>query len=204
MLYVMLIIVCRLIIKLFNIEQVHINGKGKWFTNAQVITTILILCKRCDNDNIRDVSETNFFLWERSLSELANSELRENLIPASLQNLEVDGDTIKSKKYSQKMIDSIFSYNLSKNTLFHNVSRITEIGYKLSRKNTIFKVFRGERRGMNKMFYPSIGTKIDPEFIRPALVSSRSLTTFQAVPDRQAFCCSLSIEELEKMGNQIL
>lgn len=118
MLYVVLIILCRLILKLFNIEQVHISGKGKWFTNAQVITTILILRKRCDNDNIRDVSETNFFLWKRSLSELANSELRENLIPAFLQNLEVDGDTIKSKKYSQKMIDTILSYNLSKTRYF--------------------------------------------------------------------------------------
>lgn len=71
------------------------------------------------------------------------------------------------------MIDAILSYNLSKNTLFHNVSWITEIGDKLCRKNTIFKVFRGERRGKNKMFYPPIGTKIDPEFIRPALVSSK-------------------------------
>lgn len=84
--------------------------------------------------------------------------------------------------------------------MFHNVSWITEIGDKLCRKNTIFKVFRGERRGKNKMFYPPIGTKIDPEFIRPALVSSKSLTTFQAVPDRQAFCCSLSIEELQENG----
>lgn len=190
----------RALLKLFHIEQVHISGKGKWFANAQVITTILILHKRCDNDNISDVPETNFFLWKRSLPELADLELRENLILTSLQNLEVDGDIVKSKKYSQEMIDAILSYNLSKNTLFHNVSWITEIGDKLCRKNTIFKVFRGERRGKNKMFYPPIGTKIDPEFIRPALVSSKSLTTFQAVPDRQAFCCSLSIEELQENG----
>ena len=98
------------------------------------------------------------------------------------------------------MIDAILSYNLSKNTLFHNVSWITEIGDKLCRKNTIFKVIRGERRGWDDMFYPPIGTKIDHEFIRPALLSSRSLTSFQAVPDGQAFCCSSSIEELQESG----
>lgn len=190
----------RALLKLFHVEQVHISGKGKWFTNAQVITTILILRKKCDDDNIGDMPETTFFLWKKSLSELAHAELRENLILTSLQNLEVDGDIVKSKKYSQRVIDAILSYNLSKNTLFHNVSWITEIGDKLCRKNTIFKVIRGERRGWDNMFYPPIGSRIDPEFIKPALLSSRSLTSFQAVPDGQAFCCSLSIEELQENG----
>lgn len=190
----------RALLKLFHIEQVHISGKGKWFTNAQVITTILLLRKRCNNENMDDVSETTFFLWKKSLPEFANAELREDLILTSLQNLEVDEDIVKSKKYSQRVIDAILSYNLSKNTLFHNVSWITEIGDKLCRKNTIFKVIRGERRGWDDMFYPPIGTKIDHEFIRPALLSSRSLTSFQAVPDGQAFCCSSSIEELQESG----
>ena len=189
------------LLKLFYVEQVHISGKGKWFTNAQIITTILILRKKCNGDNnIDDMSETTFFLWKRSLLELANAELRENLILTSLQNLEVDGDIVKSKKYSQRMIDAILSYNLSKNTLFHNVSWITEIGDKLCRKNTIFKVIRGERRGWDNMFYPPIGSKIDSEFIKPALLSSRNLISFQAVPDGQAFCCSESIEKLQESG----
>lgn len=186
--------------KLFYVEQVHISGKGKWFSNAQVITTILILRKKSDGNIVDDMPATTFFLWKKSLPELTNAELRENLILTSLQNLEVDGDIVKSKKYSQGMIDTILSYNLSKNTLFHNVSWITEIGDKLCRKNTIFKVIRGERRGWDNMFYPPIGTKIDPEFIKPALLSSRSLTSFQAVPDGQAFCCSSSIEELQENG----
>ena len=190
----------RALLKLFHVEQVHISGKGKWFTNAQVITTILILRKKCDGDNIGNMSETTFFLWKRSLPELTNAELREELILTSLQNLEVDGDVVKSKKYSQGVIDTILSYNLSKNTLFHNVSWITEIGNKLCRKNTIFKVIRGERRGWDNMFYPPIGSRIDPEFIKPALLSSRSLTSFQAIPDGQAFCCSSSIEELQENG----
>ena len=186
--------------KLFYVEQVHISGKGKWFSNAQVITTILILRKKSDGNIVDDMPATTFFLWKKSLPELTNAELRENLILTSLQNLEVDGDIVKSKKYSQGMIDTILSYNLSKNTLFYNVSWITEIGDKLCRKNTIFKVIRGERRGWDNMFYPPIGTKIDPEFIKPALLSSRSLTSFQAVPDGQAFCCSSSIEELQENG----
>lgn len=190
----------RALLKLFHVEQVHISGKGKWFTNAQVITTILILRKKCDGDNIGNMSETTFFLWKKSLPELTNAELREELILTSLQNLEVDGDVVKSKKYSQGVIDTILSYNLSKNTLFHNVSWITEIGNKLCRKNTIFKVIRGERRGWDNMFYPPIGSRIDPEFIKPALLSSRSLTSFQAIPDGQAFCCNSSIEELQENG----
>lgn len=184
--------------KLFYIEQVHISGKGKWFTNAQVITTILILRKKCDGDKVDDMSETTFFLWKKSLPELSNAEFREKLILTSLQNLEVDGDVVKSRRYSQRMISAILSYNLSKNTLFHDVSWITEIGNKICCKNTIFKVIRGERRGWDNMFYPPINAKIDPEFIKPALLSSRSLISFQAVPDGQAFCCSLSVEELQQ------
>lgn len=189
----------RAISKLFYIEQVHISGNGKWFKNAQVVTTILVLRKK-EADNIENTHDISFFLWKKSLGELDNVELREELILTALQNIETDGETVKVRKYSPNMIEDVLSYNLSKNALFHDVSWITEIGNKLCRKNTIFKVIRGERRGWDKMFYPETDARIDPEFVKPALLSSRSLTSLQAVPDGQAFCCGLSIADLQNAG----
>ena len=189
----------RAISKLFYIEQVHISGNGKWFKNAQVVTTILVLRKK-EADNIENTQDISFFLWKKSLGELDSVELREELILTALQNIETDGEVVKVRKYSLNMIEDALSYNLSKNALFHDVSWITEIGNKLCRKNTIFKVIRGERRGWDKMFYPETDARIDPEFVKPALLSSRSLTSLQAVPDGQAFCCGLSIADLQNAG----
>lgn len=48
--------------KKFNLLQVHISGVGRWFQNADVVATIMILQKGKPQTN------TNFFVWRKSLS----------------------------------------------------------------------------------------------------------------------------------------
>lgn len=82
------------------------------------------------------------------------------------------------------------TYNLSKNVLFHGIDWFLGISNKLCKKQTIFKVFRGERRGWDNMFYPQTNHGIDRNFIKPVLLTGKSLNSLVAVPDGDAFCCN--------------
>ncbi len=87
---------------------------------------------------------------------------------------------------------------LSYYVLFHKVDWFLGIVNKLCKKQTIFKIFRGERRGWDDMFYPKTNSVIDKEFIRPVLLTGKSLNSLVAAPDGNAFCCNLSEQELVK------
>ena len=184
----------------YDIEQIHISGKGKWFANADVITTILILSKRNPTTEVNQDTTISFYLWKKSLGELSDQDTRQQLIFSALQNEETATDITTIKKYSYRTIDLLLSYNLSKNALFHSIGWFLNITDKLCKKNEIFKIFRGERRGWDKLFYPAAGHNIDNEFIKPVLLTGKHISSLTASSDGEAFCCSLSEEELLQEG----
>lgn len=56
---------------LYYLEQVHISGKGRWFQNADVVTTILILRKKAKGEV--SMQSTSFFVWKKSLENIGNN-----------------------------------------------------------------------------------------------------------------------------------
>src|SRR5690606_18770634 len=63
-----------------------------------------------------------------------------------------------------------------------------------------FEIGRGERRGWDRMFFPE-DHRIEDEYLRPVLRSSRTIDGLVAEPDGIAFCCSHSVSELEHIGH---
>lgn len=184
----------------YKVEQIHISGKGKWFKNADVVTTILLLCKKEIPAAPAADDIISFALWKKSIDELSDAELRRQLVYSSQQNQSLYPDVIQIKNYTVETVNQLSTYNLSKNVLFHGIDWFLDISNKLCKKQTIFKVFRGERRGWDNMFYPKANYDIDREFIKPVLLTGKSLNTLIAVPDGEAFCCSLTVTELEQAG----
>jgi len=62
--------------KKYNIKQVHLSGKGRWFKNADVVTTIIVLEKKSNNQG----ATTDFWLWKQSLEQLATDADKENTL----------------------------------------------------------------------------------------------------------------------------
>ena len=63
------------------------SGKGRWFKNADVVTTIIVLEKK-ESSNRPD---TEFWLWKFSLDQLSEDIDAENtLINAALLSSELD------------------------------------------------------------------------------------------------------------------
>lgn len=181
----------------YNIEQVHISENGRWFDNAQVVTTILVLSKKSQISNENNKSDTIFYSWKKTLADIkVNNNTRDSIINSALLSQNIDKDVMNMNKYSYEDTMKILAKNLSLNALFHNVEWITRISSCLIPLSEVFEVFRGERRGWDDMFYPKTDHGIEKEYIKNVLKNGKSVATLCAKADCDAFCCSDTIKTL--------
>ena len=183
----------------YNIKQVHISGKGRWFKNADVVTTIIILEKKKNSDR----PDTEFWLWKISLDKLGKDIDAENtLVNAALLSSELNRNISRLSKYSQSQIEDILRLNVCYNALFHNVDWLLKIKDKIIPINKVYRVFRGSRRGWDPLFYPQSGEhRIEPQYLKKVLINARHVTKLTATADRDAFCCGASIDALRSCGH---
>lgn len=179
----------------YNLLQVHVSGSGRWFQNADVVTTILILQKR---DSSGNRLPTTFWLWKKTLEAISNnSDYERTIIESSLLNKSSDESIIKCSEYTSDQIDQLHNMNISYNALFHDVLWLLDIRQVLTPLRSLFKVFRGSRRGWDALFFPKDKNSIESKFLHPALFNAKKLDDLVAIPDRKAFSCGLDLATLE-------
>lgn len=187
--------------RVYNLKQVHISGYSRWFKNADVVTTILLLQKRTlEEQNDDHENHVSFFLWRKGLNAIKNDPGYEDaIVNSSLLDLVSKQDTsiVKRVAYSYEEIDNLHSINLSYNSLFHDVRWLLELRDRLIPIINRFNVIRGSRRGCDDMFFPK-DSNIEEKFLKPALFNAKGVDTLVAKPDRQAFICG---EELEVLAD---
>lgn len=136
----------------YYLEQVHISGNGRWFQNADVVTTILILRKKAKGEV--SMQSTSFFVWKKSLENIGNnSTLEQEIVSASLLNKVNDFSVVEQSTYTEMQIENLKSLNISYNAMFHDVLWLLDIKDKLVPLKSLFKVFRGSRRGWDELFF---------------------------------------------------
>lgn len=186
----------ELIQKFYDVETVVISGKGKWFDNADVVTTFLIAKKRTPNTPINPKRTISFCTLKESINEIPDiKQLSENIL------LETNNQFVAIQNYSINEITNFEIIGVPWCGYFANLHWLTEVSEKLIDCNQIFKFTRGERRGWNPLFYPESGHNIDAEYIRPVLRNLRGTPGLYCSANAEAFCCSSSIEELEQLNH---
>lgn len=184
----------------FDFEYIITSGNGRWFKQAEVITNIIILKKK-DKIGLTNPS-INFITLKKNLSELVNSD-REidldtlKLITAKIKYDKNSNEVCEKQSYTFNEIQSLNKY-LSLNALFANVKWIFEINKKLIKANTLFEINRGERRGWDPLFYPSMKHNIDEEYLKPVILSPNEIYRYTTIPSSLAFCCTDSMNDLLK------
>lgn len=181
----------ELLQKFYDIETVVISGKGKWFNNADVVTSILIAKKRnieTPNNSDRTIS---FSTIKEKIDVIPNiKRLSERII------LKSSDEFVNIQNYTISEINRLEEVGIPWCAYFANLDWLIDISDRLINCNHFFDFTRGERRGWNRMFYPSSGHGIESEYIRPVLKNLRRTSGLYAVPQTEAFCCSKSIDEL--------
>lgn len=186
----------------FDDMRIHISGNGRWFSNADIVTVLLILRRKGGEEQIN--SSISFFTWKRSLNQiLAIKDYQDIIVNSSLLDREIDSDVVTRVNYNEEEQESLRKLNVSYNSLFSDLKWLLKIGEKLVPVSQYFTIFRGSRRGWDALFYPECGnTQIESIFLKDVLMNARGTDDYIATPsaNKKAFCCDMEMEELEKKG----
>ena len=182
--------------KFYNINFVLISGKGKWFNNADVVTTLLIASKRNVDDEVDANHEISFCTLKERIENIDDVKaLSEDVL------LSNESEILTINNYSLQGITELEEFGIPWSGYFSNLNWLGSVKDKLINTEEIFHITRGERRGWNAMFYPATGHNIEQEYIKPVLKHLRNTTGLECTPNAEAFCCSKTIEELETLGH---
>jgi len=180
----------------FKIDFVVISGKGKWFDNADVVTTILVASKKAPKIATPEASEISFCTLKEELESIADMKtLSDNIF------INTESENLTINRYSLAQIKTLEDFGIPWSGYFANLSWVDSVKDSFINTSEIFHFTRGERRGWNPMFYPTSGHNIEQEYIKPVLKHLRGTTNLECVSNAEAFCCSRSIEELENLGH---
>lgn len=186
----------ELIQKFYDIETVVISGKGKWFDNADVVTTVLIARKRNPDTAINSSRTISFCTLKEDIDAIPDiKELSEIILLGTINDL------VSIQNYSIDEITQFETVGVPWCGYFANLNWLSEVSEKLINCNQVFNFTRGERRGWNALFYPASGHNIETDYIKPVLKNLRGTTGLYCTTNAEAFCCSKSIEELEQLNH---
>lgn len=180
----------------FNIDNVIISGKGRWFPNASVVTTMLILEKK--EKSIPDEKNLiTFGILKKSIDEMKEDDVNTIIDSINLKNSD-NSDVIKINQYSLADIFKLNNLGISWNALFYDMSWVLNIQDKLSPISSMFNIIRGSKRGWDDMFFPNEVSCIEPEYIIKGIKTAKNVTRLIVEPDSDVFCCPDSIDELRE------
>lgn len=184
----------------YNIKGVFISGKERWFKNAKIVTTIILLEKKKINEN--STNTTSFNIINKTLLELNDESILRRLVYYNSQKQSKDEQIIKINNYTQDQIEDILSMNVSINSLFYNVDWLLELKHILCPINKYFIPFRGERTGQDDIFYLDNISEVDENYVDVALKNTRNCKELNAVADSYIFNCDKTLKELEELGHK--
>ena len=182
----------------YRLKAVIASGAGRWFQNSKVVTNILILEKPKDGDAEAADEGTHFVVLKRPINTVADEEAVE-LTAAQIEHGQTHDETLTVRSVTRAVLEEFATLGLAGNAQFVDVSWVRDLP--LVPVRSLFDVRRGERRGWDRMFYPAAGHEIESDYIRPVLMSSSGVKGYVTTARREAFSCSVTVEELKRKGH---
>lgn len=180
----------------YDLKCVVTSGAGRWFQNSKVVTNILVMEKKASPD--QPSGDIKFVVLTRPLEELAGDDAVQ-IAAAQIELGQTQNDTMTIRAVSTADLARFRPLGLGGNAQFVDCDWVLSLPL-VSLKN-IFTVRRGERRGMNKLFYPAPGHEIEPDYIKPLAKSPTDFTRLRCPAAKEAFSCSLTTGELTALGH---
>ncbi len=184
----------------FTINGIIKSGKGRWFQNAEIITTAFILEKKNISYPLI-TGKVNFYLLNVSLSELENRQTLNKAVGTVLQNKEISCEIMTRQEYTWQELDELRKLNLSFNICFHNTRWLVENKSKFYPLGALFFVYRGAKTGQDHIFIPNSPDVVDKAYVSHMLKNSKGCDTLIAQPDKYFVTSDKTYKELEELGH---
>lgn len=185
----------KLLGQYYNLKTVITSGAGRWFHNSEVVTNILLMEKKKADEESGSI---NFVVLKRPISEIADEETV-HLTAAQIELAQTQSDTLHIRSVSPENMKRFRQLGLGGNAQFVNCDWVLNLP--LIPINSLFKIRRGERRGMNALFYPTGKHGIEATYIRPLAKSLSDFKKLKGPAIKEAFCCDKTEEELLQLGH---
>lgn len=184
----------------FTIKGIIKGGKGRWFQNAEIITTAFILEKKnISTPNLTD--NVNFYLLKITLPELENRQILNKAVGTVLQNKQIDSAVMTRQEYTWQDLNEIRKLNLSFNVGFHNTKWLVSNKSKFIPLGALFFVFRGAKTGQDDIFISQSPDVVEKEYVSRMLKNSKGCDTLIAQPDNYFVTSDKTYKELEELGH---
>ncbi|MFA5422849.1 MAG: N-6 DNA methylase [Phycisphaerae bacterium] len=177
----------------YTIECIVTSAKGRWFSNTDVVTNLLI-CQKKTQDTPKQIK---FVATQKQLSESNVGDVATDILANS-----PDSDNAYINIIPESQLSVIDSLNIGWTSCFADMSWLLEHLEKLELLSNHMLIPRGARRGWNDLFYPSqeYWPSIEDIFLKPVLKTIRGKYNLTVSADHKAFSCSHSMEELNADG----
>lgn len=180
----------------YDLKVVVTSGVGRWFQNSEVVTNILVMEKK--TDPAQPSGEIKFVVLTRPLEELADEEAVQ-IAAAQIELGQTQNDTMTIRAIRPADLVRFRRMGLGGNAQFSDCDWV--LGLPLAPLKDLFTVRRGERRGMNALFYPRPGHGIEAEYIKPLAKSPTDFLRLRCPAAKEAFSCSRTEEDLVVRGH---
>ena len=182
--------------KHFHIKTIATSGYGRWFDATKVVTNIVVLSKKHPSSD----DKTLFFYTKKHIKQWDSNYINNVCAEALLADRSKETEHASYSVYAKKDLETMGKYCVGWSPFFSDIRWINDITAKLVKASSLFEINRGERRGWNPLFYPGEDNRIEKKYKRPVLRSIADVKDYVAETGSVAFCCSDSIDYLEKHG----
>lgn len=180
----------------YLIELVVMEGRHRWFSDAKVRCTILVLRHKLPADEATPIRFARPTIpFDLSPREFVR-ELASDIVSDRPQHFDVYSRTPAELSRSDRAGGS---WRLA----FYDQSWLTAVAKKTTLASTIFpKISRGLRGGNNDLFYPKNGSDIEAAYLRPLIKHNKDhRLRVRPDPGRKAFVCKRTERYLRSKGH---
>ena len=194
----------REVVKRYKILEVVGSLRGRWFPDAKIVTNLVVLRKRSSTKNAANDSmgdkPVSFALAKKGIADWSDGYIGRIATEIAASAGDIDDGDLMLRRQSIEDLALVDELGLSWTAGFASLGWLRDIRSKLVFVRELFDVARGERRGWDKMFFPSAedAASIEDRFLAPVVKSASSVATMLAAPDGVAFCCGEAKDELTR------
>lgn len=180
----------------FLIELVVMEGRHRWFTDAKVRCTILVLRHKPRTDKATPITFARPLIpFDQSPADFVR-ELATDIVSDHPQHFEVHKRTADDLARAD-------GFGGSWRLAFYDQSWLNAVAKKTTLAANVFpRISRGLRGGNNALFYPENGSGIESAYLRPLIKDNKDhRLKVRPHPRKKAFVCKRTERYLRSKGH---